>query len=191
MISDAQARSLLQAAGEDVAVTGPDPDVVIAGTRRARRRRVLFVMSAAAAVALVVGGGLVLRPHLGVGSKQRLQTTHGSRTAPIINTWKAPSNVMLDARVGGVLEVSEHGCLIVRHGGTITDVVWPYGFSTATGADGRVVVLDRAGHPVVRVGQSFTAAGGSIPGVHNLACRADPTRSDVMSVDGEITAGPR
>ena len=97
----------------------------------------------------------------------------------------------MEASLGGVLEVSEHGCLIVRHGGVISDLVWPYGFSTATDADRTIVVLDQTGHPVVRVGQSFTAAGGSIPGVHGLACRADPSRSDVMSLDGEFTAGPR
>jgi hypothetical protein len=81
---------------------------------------------------------------------------------------------MMQARVGGVLEVSAHGFLIVGHGGTITDLVWPFGFSTAIQADGTVVVRDQAGHGITKVGQSFTAEGGWVPGAPTL--RAGPTR---------------
>jgi hypothetical protein len=186
MIDEAQASRLLHAAGADLVVDPPRADSVIAARWRARRRRVVGTVGTAAAVGLVIGGVTVLGLH---GGSPSLPPTQVGPHHTMINTWPRPSGLMLGAEVGGRLEVSRQGCLILRFDGHIKDLVWPYGFTADTGPNGTVVVKNQAGRPVVREGQVFHAAGGSIPNVHGLVCRADPTRGDVISVDGMIQLG--
>ena len=104
----------------------------------------------------------------------------------MINTWDAPRNLMMQALVVGVLEMSADGCLYLRHGDSRSDAVWPYGFTADIDDRGSVVVLDDTGAVVARVGMPLSAAGGFVEAGQQLACRVTGPDDDVTSVDGEM-----
>jgi hypothetical protein len=188
MTNDAQTHAFLRAAAETLDVSGPDPQAIVQAAARARRRRTWSALGVAAVVLVGGAGGA-----LAVSEHRSGDDTGGPAQPPsstvVINTWPRPSNVILEARVHGVLEMSATGCLYLRIGDAVIDTVWPYGFTTATDSEGRVVVQSGTGRIMARVGSELTAAGGSIPGVHNLACRVTPPRRDVSSLDGEFRMG--
>lgn len=188
MIDDTQVRELLDEAGEDITAGPLDPAALMARSRRLTRRRALTGLAAAAVASLLVWGGLTWAEPFGSSGPSAAGPPNRSSQGPFINTSPSPSNSVMQALVGGVIEVSSNGCLVVRNGGTVTDLFWPYGFSVDTGPDGSVAVLDETGHRVATVGRSFTAAGGYVQ-IRDLACRAGGGHADVMAIDAEIKQG--
>lgn len=191
MIDDARARELLEAAGRDVAAGSLDPAMVLRRGRRTRLRRGCTIVGVAATVGGLVTCGLWLWPGAGsgeapVGSPTRsVNQTPGG--LPTINTSPLESKDIMQALVGGVVEISPGGCLTAYQGDRPIDVLWPKGFSV-TRINGTVVVLDDAGHEVVAVGSSFTAAGGFLPVKGILACRVAPPTADVMIAQADFTS---
>lgn len=76
-------------------------------------------------------------------------------------TQNVVQTVHMDALFRGTVVSDQQGCLRLDDAGAAT-VVWPQGFTAAI-EDGALVVRDRDGAEVGRVGGAFSLGGGEVP----------------------------
>lgn len=105
-------------------------------------------------------------------------------TTEIILNTQDFGGVGLDARVGGRLELTSGGCLVVNDGSGVIDVVWPAGFVARETPAGTVQVIDGTGVAVAETGREFFVGGGHMSPSAELACRGSDRAKVLWAMHG-------
>lgn len=175
MIDEGRARELLGNAGRDVSVGAAPIEALVRRGRRARWQR-----RAAPALAVAVVGAVVVVGGRGLGSLDADPAPADpadSDPGLVLNTseWE-PGDDATEALGGGMLAVSDDGCVHVASHGSAGDIVWPAGYTATFEPDGRVVVRRPDGQIVAAQGSRVEAGGGEAGPGTEFACRAPDSR---------------
>ncbi len=171
------------------------PDRASRAIRMARRRQ--YGTGAAVAGTLVAMAGVVALPVVLTSPSGDVVTvtpasegkTAGTGHSPrepkvgdvVINTseW-TPGKLAMEAIVGGELSIDSKGCVHLTNGDFESDVVWPKGFTARLDDAGRVELLNPRGDVVLREGQNFATAGGTVD-YPTLSCRSSKGQVEVVN----------
>lgn len=175
--------------------------------RRAQRQRRWAVMGTAAATVAIVGGGFAVAQvgdgatgtdHAPVAAESppgdepdAPRPTHPEGTAVELPTsnWR-PGDGGMRALIHGTLSTDGRGCVVLRHGGGKTAVLWPADYSALIDTDGRLHLLGPDGTAVARDGDEVSMGGGYVPaGDNQHPCVRG--KKEVAWVQGTVSVAER